>query len=185
MQQKFCKRGININVYFLDNVIKHKGNLRQNINALLPNYHHYLDGLICMECIHKAFNKQINIITVHDCYYVNINDIEIIKDIYRETFVNILIKDVLKILLNNYINKLKLNTSFNTFLQESKLDSNFLDKELKIKKIKDKNIDKIRLYILKLHKLYNILKKDREVDYDILKKYILEEYKSSDILKIG
>ena len=64
-----------------------------------------------------AFQKGINVITVHDCYYVNIGDIENITDIYRNQFVNIIIKDILKIVLNNYINKLKLNINFDKFIK--------------------------------------------------------------------
>lgn len=155
------------------------------MNAILPNYHHYLDGILCMKVIEEALQRKMNILSVHDCYYVNIINIEIIKDIYRDQFINILVKDILKIVIYNYIGELKLNIKFLEFIKYVKLDEDWLEKPLKIKSIKaDLELNKIRLYILKLHKTYNDINDNREVSYDILKKYILEDLKSNEILKV-
>lgn len=149
------------------------------MNAILPNYHHYLDGILCMKVIEKTLQHKINILSVHDCYYVNVINIEIIKNIYRNQFINILVKDILKIVIDNYINELKLNIKFLRFIRYVKLDKDWLEKPLKIKSIKgDLELNKIRFYILKLHKIYNNIKDNREVSYDILQKYILEDLKS-------
>lgn len=50
-------------------------NIKIWMNALLPNYYHYLDGILCMKVLEESFKLNINLITVHDCYYVNISDI--------------------------------------------------------------------------------------------------------------
>lgn len=42
MQEKTGKRGININVYFVKETKGQKQG-KKNMNALLPNYNHYLN----------------------------------------------------------------------------------------------------------------------------------------------
>ena len=162
-----------------------KSNKKKHSNALLPNLNHYLDSLLCMGCINDSNNNGINLITLHDSFYVNISNYLIIKDLYRKNYIELMCQDLLKLIILNVIDNLKLNSLFKSYY-ESELSNDFLNEKFNFKSNSELNqhYKYIYKYIYNINKIYNNIKNNRDIDYLELENYIKEKYKSFDILKL-
>lgn len=70
--------------------------------SLLPNFIHSLDAAILVKVVLKCKKQGIKVYTIHDCFYINYENINDIIKIYSAAFVEILIdNNVLESLLND------------------------------------------------------------------------------------
>lgn len=106
---KFLKVSLMLNKYPIVN------NLRKTLSGLVPNFIHNVDACILNKVILSCKDKNINIFTVHDCFYVDKKDLEIVKTFYFDACKSIISKNpFVKFLNDNNINDPLLSEKYDT-----------------------------------------------------------------------
>lgn len=105
---KFIKVSLMLNKYPIVN------NLRKTLSGLVPNFIHNVDACILNKVILSCKNKNINIFTVHDCFYVDKKYLEVVKMFYFNACKDIVSKNpFVKFLNDNNINDPLLSKKYN------------------------------------------------------------------------
>jgi len=70
-------------------------NMKKNSIAFLPNFVHFLDSCIAIDVVRKCNENNIEILTVHDCFYTKPKHHERVKQFYRESYIEIVLEEPL------------------------------------------------------------------------------------------
>jgi len=98
--------------YNFRTIIKDEFDSVKQLNATMPNIIHSLDAS-SIALLYKAFSAEgfDNIYTIHDCFAVTANNVELLIDLLKGVYIKIYSDDVYLADLDNYIK----NTIINTF----------------------------------------------------------------------
>lgn len=98
-----------------------KPDKKQASQAIAANYTHFLDSRLCGLVIIKAMEKGVILWTNHDCFYTHESNLDIIKELYFESYLELIINNNA---LTNFFNsnETKNIPTVNKFL--SKINSN-------------------------------------------------------------
>ena len=65
---------------------------KKSSRASIPNFIHFLDSRLCSQVIHKCLENDILIWTNHDCFHTSKENINIVKNFYFESYIEILLQ---------------------------------------------------------------------------------------------
>lgn len=102
------KRKIKMVLRLHTNVI----NKRKLKNSIVPNFIHHLDAEILIDVVLNCKQQNIPLATIHDCFCVFENNIELIKEFYFRAFVKIVLNRDVKITDTNYFLLMDNNLAF-------------------------------------------------------------------------
>lgn len=162
-------------------------NLKKNINALLPNTCHYIDSTLMYNISTILLENKIEYKTLHDSFYINIQYVSIVKNIYRKEYIKLFEQDLLKKIILNILFYYQINEEFKGYLNHlniKNITDNFISEFNTNKVIKvDKKYAKIHKNIKEVIKLYNeVIANDDNLYFKNLSNFILEN-KNDNILK--
>ena len=83
------RKKITLSKYDIDENNNHRLNKNKQINSFVPNFIHSMDASNVILLIQKAYNLNINIVTIHDCFGVHANHTELLSRLVKEAFISI------------------------------------------------------------------------------------------------
>lgn len=101
-----------------------KQDVSKTRRATLPNLIHHIDSLILHKVVEQFRIRKKIIFTVHDAFYITLNDIKFLKNTYYQALKEIYeLNPYEKILNNNKISSNEVNTSLMTVKQIKQIDA--------------------------------------------------------------